>query len=430
MRDWADTVPLAVHDPWLVTFLVMALLLVLGVTSGLVNSRLWMSEPLVCLIGGVLLSPAALDLVHLDPAADNASRAFLREAARITLGIAVLAAAIRLPRGWLRRNWRGMAVMLGPGMVLMWLAGTAVTAVTLGLPLLTCVLVGAIVAPTDPVLSAPVVTGSLAVRAIPAEIRHAITAESGVNDGLAAPLVALPMFLIVQGADGGSHALENWGIESIVISLGSAIVLGGVLGFVALKAMRWAQGMRESDRSSLLTIALALALATLAGLQTIGGDGVLGAFVAGAVLNEGFEDSAIEHQEHFNEAIGRFFDLPIMFLLGCAAPWAAWWAMGWHAAAFAIGLLLFRRMPAWLLLRRWMPWAHPPSHALFVGWFGPVGAAALFYACEAEDITGIKELWPIVSLAAVSSVVLHGVTGTHLSALLGRVRERHGKAAK
>ena len=411
--------------PWLLGFCVTALLLALGATSGLVNSRLWMSEPLVCAIAGVLLGPLVFDLIRIDPGSDPAARAFLREAARLTLAIAVLAAAIRLPRGWLRRNWRGLAIALGPGMLLMWGAGAAITAVSLGLPLLTCVLIGAIIAPTDPVLSAPVVSGPLAARAVPGDLRHAITAESGINDGLALPIVMLPIFLILGSQRGGEgHAMSDWGIEAIVIESGYAVIGGVGAGYLAHLCMRWAGRHPNADRASLLTIALALALATLTGLQAIGGNGVLGAFIAGAALNEAYEKDLEEHQEHFNEAISRFFDLPIMFLLGAAVPWRAWFELGWGGLGFVVSILLLRRMPAWLLLRRWMPWTRPMPQALFAGWFGPIGAAALFYACEAQDMTGLDMLWPIVSLAAAGSVVAHGITGTHATSMLGRTRDR------
>ena len=68
-----------VSHPWLLVFCITALLLVLGATSGLVNSRLWMSEPLACAVAGVLLGPLALDLIALDPGHDPEARAFLRE---------------------------------------------------------------------------------------------------------------------------------------------------------------------------------------------------------------------------------------------------------------------------------------------------------------------------------------------------------------
>ena len=413
-------------------FLVTTLLLLLGTTSGLVNARLWMSEPLVCTIAGIVLGPLVLGLIRIDPSSDPAAHDFFREAARVTLAIAVLASAIRLPRGWLRKQWRGLAVALGPGMVLMWGAGTVVAAYALGLPWMTAALVGAIVAPTDPVLSAPVVGGRLARRAIPADLRHGINAESGANDGLALPIVMLPLYYILDARAGdASHALSDWGLHAVLIEVGGAVVFGVAGGYLASKCLRWARRDPDSDRSSLLTIALALALATLGGLQAIGGNGVLGAFIAGATLNEAYEEDAQEHQEHFNEAIGRFFDLPIMFLLGAAIPWGAWHGLGWRGVLFVVGLLLFRRIPAWLLLRPLMPWTRPLPQALFAGWFGPIGAAALFYALDAQDLTGLTNLWPIVSLAATASVVAHGVTGTHLSALLGTLRERAAaKASK
>jgi NhaP-type Na+/H+ or K+/H+ antiporter len=415
--------------PWLLGFCVTGLLLLLGATSGLINARLWMSEPLVCAIAGVLLGPLVFNLIQIHPGTNPAARAVTLEAARITLAIAVLAAAIRLPRGWLRRNWRGLAVALGPGMILMWIAGTLITLVSFGLPILTCLLIGAIIAPTDPVLSAPVVSGSLANRAVPADLRHAITAESGINDGLALPIVMLPIFLILSARHGDAgHSLSDWGLHSIAIETGSAVVVGIVIGYLARVCMRWAGGHPDADPGSLLTIALFLALATLTGLHAMGGNGVLGVFIAGAALNEAYGDDYTTHQEHFNEAISRFFDLPIMFLLGAAAPWHAWIGLGWGGAGFVLGILFLRRIPAWLLLRRWMPWARPLSQTLFAGWFGPIGAAALFYSCEAQDMTGLTMLWPIVSLAAAASVVAHGITGTHATAFLGRQRDRMAAA--
>lgn len=411
---------MVILHPWLILFGVTALLLLMGATSGLVNSRLWISEPLACALFGVLIGPLALGLLTLDPAHDPQARAFLREAARVTLAITVLAAAIRLPRGWMRGHWRGLGVALGPGMLLMWAAGTLVTAWSFGLPWMVCLLVGAIIAPTDPVLSAPIVSGELAQRAVPAGLRHAITAESGINDGLAGPLVMLPIVLL-QGsaAQDPWRDIGQWLLHAVLWEVGSAVLLGAGAGYLAGRMIGWAARQPGAERSSLLTIALALALATLTGLQAIGSNGVLGAFVAGAVLNQVFEDEYLEHQEHFNEAITRFFDLPIMILLGVAAPWSAWMDMGWKAVAFVAGILLLRRIPAWLLLRHGMPWARGLPANLFAGWFGPVGAAAMFYALEAQDMTGVDVLWPVVSLAAAASVVAHGVTGTHLSALLG-----------
>ena len=172
-------------DIWLLVLCVFGLLVALGATSG-VGQRAALGLRASGLRAGRDRHRAsrAPGLLHLDPAASPLDATILREAARITLAIAVTGAAMRLPAYWLRLNWRGLGVSLVPGMVLMWGAGSAVAAVTLGLPLLPSLLLGAAIAPTDPVLSAPILTGRLAKRAVPEDLRDAMTAESGINDGL------------------------------------------------------------------------------------------------------------------------------------------------------------------------------------------------------------------------------------------------------
>ena len=405
-------------DPWLLLFCVFGLLVALGTTSGLVNERLWVSEPLACALAGVALGPAGLDLLRLDPGADPASAAVLREAARVTLAIAVTGAALRVPAGWVRANWRGLAVALGPGMVLMGAAGALVAAAALGLPLMASLLVGAAVAPTDPVLSAPILTGRLARAAVPDDLRHALTAESGANDGLALPLVMLPILLLGHGP---AEAGVEWVVHVLAWEIGGAVAVGAALGWLASRCLGWAAGRPDAEPTSLVAAVLALALASLAGVRVLGGDGILAAFVAGLVLNEGIRASqAEEGHQRFNEALGRFFDLPVMIVFGAAIPWAAWAGLGWRGALFAAGVLLLRRLPAWLLLGRLMPWTRSAPRALFAGWFGPVGAAALFYAVEVQDRTGLAAVWPAVSLAVGASVLAHGVTGTPLTWAFGR----------
>ena len=408
-------------DLWLLLLCGFGLLVALGTTYGVVNELLWVSEPLVCAAAGVALGPLGAGLLHLDPSVSTLDAGILREAARFTLAIAVTAAAMRLPAHWLRQNWRGLAVSLGPGMLLMWAAGALVTSVSLGLPVLLCLVVGAAVAPTDPVLSAPILTGRLAERAVPGPLRHAMTAESGINDGLGLPLVMLPVLLLTRPA---AEAGRDWVLRVLLWEIGGAVLVGAAAGWLTAQALTWARKREDADPASLLTVTISLALATTAGVRLLGGDEVLAAFVAGAVLNNSHRKFKVEeHHERFSEALGRFFDLPIMILFGAAIPWAGWHGMGWAGAAFAAGILLLRRLPAWLLLGRLMPWTRTAGSAAFAGWFGPIGAAALFYAMMIQDETGSAELWPPISLVIGASVVAHGITSTPLTRRFGRGRQ-------
>ncbi|MGI4796579.1 MAG: cation:proton antiporter [Janthinobacterium lividum] len=402
---------------WLLIFCTFGLLVALGATSGIINQLLWVSEPLACVVAGIALGPLGAGLLQLDPVAHPVDADILREAARFTLAIAVTGAAMRLPVHWLSRNWRGMAVALGPGMVLMWLAGSAIGFLLFGLPLLTALLLGAAIAPTDPVLSAPILTGRLAQHAVPAPLRDGMTAESAVNDGLALPLVMLPILLMKHAP---AEAGREWLLHVLVWEIVGAVLVGAAAGWGTAQALRWARSRPDVDGASLLTVTISLALATTAGVRLLGGDEILAAFVAGVVLNNSNRQFNVEeHHERFSEALGRFFDLPVMILFGAAIPWAAWGQLGWRGVAFAVAVLLLRRIPAWLLLRRWLPWNRDARSALFAGWFGPIGAAALFYATLIQDETGSTALWPFITLAIGASVLVHGITSTPFTRLFG-----------
>lgn len=405
------------HDLWWLVFCTFGLLVLLGATSGIVNQLLWVSEPLACLLAGIALGPLGAGLLHLDPVHSSMDAGILREAARFTLAIAVTGAAMRLPAFWLRQNWRGLAVALGPGMLLMWAAGAAIGSLVLGLALLPALLLGAAIAPTDPVLSAPILTGRLARRSVPGPMRDGMTAESAINDGLALPLVMLPISLMLHPPE---TAWSDWLLHVVLWEIIGAVLVGAAAGWITAKLMEWARGRSDSDQASLLTVTIAMALATTAGVRLLGGDEVLAAFVAGATLNNSNRRFNVEeHHERFSEALARFFDLPVMILFGAAIPWAAWGGMGWRALGFAVAVLLLRRMPAWLLLRRWMPWNRDLRSALFAGWFGPIGAAALFYAMLILDDTRSADLWPFIALAIGASVLAHGVSGTPLTRVFG-----------
>ncbi len=412
---------MAPSDPWLLLLCMFGVLVALGATSGVVNEKLWVSEPLACVLAGIAVGPLGAGLLHLDPATSPRDAVILREAARVTLAIAVTGAAMRLPAYWLRQNWRGLAVALGPGMLLMWAAGALVAAATSSLSTLSCLLLGATIAPTDPVLSAPILSGKLARRAVPPDLRDAMTAESAINDGLGLPLVMLPI-LLMQHAPGATGL--DWLTHVVGWEIGMAVLAGGAAGWLTARCMTWARGRPDADEASLLTVTISLALATMAGVHLLGADEVLAAFVAGAVLNNCNRQAKVEeHHERFSEALGRFFDLPVMILFGAAIPWSAWIGLGWQGVAFAAGILLLRRLPAWLLLGWLMPWTRQMRDAAFAGWFGPIGAAALFYAMLIQDETGSAQLWPLISLAIGASVLAHGVTATPMTRMFGATRQ-------
>ncbi|TPE50949.1 cation:proton antiporter [Amaricoccus solimangrovi] len=386
--------------------------LVLGLFAGYVKNRLWMSEPTLCLLLGVLAGPAVLGLA--DPARLPVEpRDALLEVARMTLAIAVMGAALRLPAGYVRRNLAPLLLVLGPGLLVMWLASAGLAAVFLGASPLVALLLGAILAPTDPVVAGSITTGKIAEH-LPARIRRLLIAESGANDGLGLLFVMLPLLLLTEPP---GAAVTEWLTRVLLWEIGGAVVIGAAAGWLAGRLLLWAYRQPFSDDHSLITVGLALSLTVLALVRLMGGDGILAVFAAGVTFARYVSRRETRH-EHAQEAIGRFFDLPAFILIGVALPWGDWAALGWAAPAFAAAVLALRRLPWWMLGRVVAPEFGTRAEFAFMGWFGPIGVSSTYYALLAARETGVAELWPWTSLVVFASVLVHGITATPLTRLV------------
>ena len=404
----------------LLLFAVGGIVLVMSLLAGLIGNRTWISEVTVCLLFGAAIGPLLGYVAETQLFGQDQYRT-VQEVARLTLGIAVMGTALRLPMSYFKAGWRDLAVVLLVGLPLMWLTGAAFAALFLGVGLLPALLIGAIVAPTDPVVAASIVTGRVAHAKVPDRVRHLISAESAANDGLGQVFVMVPiLFLTMSPRD----ATGQWFFRVLLWEVGAAILIGAAIGWVAGRLFVWAKSKPYSEDESMLTIGLALSLTVLAGLELIHSDGILAVFVAGLMFNRGISDIETR-QHHMHGAITRFFDLPVFVLIGVLLPWSAWIALGWKGVALALALVLLRRLPWWLVLAPLIPSLTRRDETLFAGWFGPVGVAAAYYAMLGHERTGIALLWPIASLVIFLSVIIHGISATPFANMLGsRLQDR------
>jgi sodium/hydrogen antiporter len=389
--------------------------LVLGVFAGYVKNRMWVSETVICLLIGFLIGPYAFKL--LDPETLGLRPdPFLAEISHVTVGIAVMGAAIRLPANYFRRSWRDIATAIGIGLPLMAFSGSVIAAVALGLPLLPACVLGACLCPTDPVVANSITSGRIAEENLPARTRNLLTAESGANDGVALLLVLLPVLLIQAAPE---EALREWLLRVLLWEVCAAVAIGVLCGRLAGKLLLWAYRQPFSDSHSIVTIVLALSLTVVSGVRLIGSDGILAVFVAGLAIKPSLDVEETRH-EHAQEAIGRFFDLPVFVVFGAMLPVAEWMELGWRGLAFAAGLVFLRRLPWWLLLRPLFPQVLSRSEALFLGWFGPMGVASIYYAIVASERAVLPEIWPAASLAVTVSIFVHGIPATPVTRRNGR----------
>ena len=179
----------------------------------------------------------------------------------------------------------------------------------------------------------------------------------------------------------------------------------------------------------MLSVALALTLAVLGASELVGIDGVLAVFVAGIALNAAISrgsqetNNILERKGRVQEVITRFFDLPIFVLFGMALPWEGWLELGWIGPAMAVAVLLLRRLPVVLALKPLIGQTRGKADILFLAWFGPLGAASLYYATLSLEEVGAEEVWVVGSLIICTSILVHGATATPFSRLYGRLQK-------
>lgn len=381
------------------------LVLVLGLFSGFLRARVPLSEPLVALGAGVMFGPYVTGL--LDVARWGEVHKILERAAEVTLAIALMGVALRIPKKDIFRRIRTVAVLLLLMMPVMALASGLLVLAFAGLPLLVSLLAGACLAPTDPVVSSTVVVGKPAEDSLPDHLKSSLSEESGFNDGLAYPLVFLPI-LLLQHPPGA--ALWQWAWEIVLWKVGFACVLGAIIGVGAGKLFEFALKQEVIEKTSVLGYTLALSIASLGIARLSGTDGLLAVFVTGIAFDLSVKESEQTEEEGMQEAMERFFTIPIFVLFGVVLPLKDWLGLGLAGVGLALGVLLLRRLPWMLLLRPLLRDVRSRKDALFLGWFGPLGVAPIYYGSLVLSRTEHYAVWPVVSLVVTASVLAHGVT--------------------
>jgi len=211
---------------------------------------------------------------------------------RLVLGVQLVLAGVQLPGRYLQTEWKSLALLLGPGMVMMWLCSSLlIWALVPNISALQAFAVGACVTPTDPVLSNSIVKGKFADKNVPRPLQRIIVAESGANDGLGYPFLFIALYLLKftgmggEGATGGvGKAIGMWFYETWCYTILLSILYGIVVGWISMKLLHLAEEKKYVDRESFLVFAISLGLFIVGTCGIIGSDDLLACFIAGNVF--------------------------------------------------------------------------------------------------------------------------------------------------
>lgn len=185
-----------------------------------------LSQPFIALMVGFLLSSFEYDI--FSPGFWN--HYILQEAARISIAIGVMGVALQVPYTYIFKNWRSIAPMLTIVMAFMWIMNSMLIYWILGFSFIIALLVGAIMTPTDPILSASILSGRVAEKNVPEKLRNLISVESASNDGLGYPFILLPILLMTYRPQ---EALTYWVMHTILWEVIGGVILGAIIGYAA-----------------------------------------------------------------------------------------------------------------------------------------------------------------------------------------------------
>ncbi|MFC4171217.1 cation:proton antiporter [Microvirga sp. GCM10011540] len=372
-------------------------------------------EPMIAVFVGIAVGPYGFG--WLDMAKWGEESPILEQAARITLAIGLMGVALRLEKESVKALWRPVTLLLTLGMLGMWLVSSALAGFLLGVSFWTALLLGAVVTPTDPVVASSIVTGPFAKKHLPLRVRDAISLEAGANDGLAYLFVMLSVLMIGHSPD---EAWSRWLVESVLVGVMVAGIIGCAIGYAAARLLAVARRRGIAENASLLGYTVAFSLLTLGVSALARADAIISVFLAGLVFNVCTEGGEEHEEEHIQEAVAKLFTLPMFVLFGIALPFSEWMRLGWPLFALTILILLLRRPPVVAALSPTLRNALNGRDAAYIGWFGPVGVAAIYYATFARGHVHDPMIWHVASAVIFASILVHGATAATLTRLYAR----------
>jgi NhaP-type Na+/H+ or K+/H+ antiporter len=381
----------------------------IAVLSAAALPRFLRGRPLSIPIVHLALGAAAFALIDDLPTPDPlAGDAIVERITELVVIVSLMGAGLRLDRrvGW--RRWALTWRLLGIAMPLSIAATALLGWAGLGLGAASALLLGAVMAPTDPVLASDVqVQGPGEGDDEDDEVRSTLTAEAGLNDALGFPFTNLAIAV----AAGGSW-FGGWVVEDVVVKL----VVGLVMGLLGGRALAWvtfrSTGPHALARSADGIVALGATLAVYAVAEVAHGYGFLSVFVAALV----FRDAERGHEYHevlheFDDALERIGSIILLLLLGGAVVRGALEPLGLDGALVALALVLVvRPLAGWISLLGCGPSRH---QRLIVAAFGIRGMGSLYYLAYATGharFDDADKLWAVVLATIVASILLHGIT--------------------
>jgi NhaP-type Na+/H+ or K+/H+ antiporter len=408
-----STMGAAGGDAFDATLLALGTLLMGGaLVSGLVR-RSFLSLTALFVLAGFAIGAGGLDLVMFD-----AESGFVHGVAVVALIVILFRDGLEVEAEMLRDEWhlplRKLVLAMPLTAAIVAFAAHSLT----DLGWTESFLLGALLAPTDPVLSSSVVTNPR----VPRLVRHSLNLESGLNDGLALPAVlAFSAALRIGEGD-----FVWWEFVLQDVTLGFAF--GIACGLLASVLVPRAEDAIPAHQKSLYALGVAFATYGVAVALPPEGNGFIAVFVCAITLGIRRGDLRVTFEERAEDIV-EIVKLGVFVVFGALLTLGGLFEDGWAAAAIvAVTFLVARPLALWIALLG----TRTERDVLgFMAWFGPKGVATMTFALLVlgDAIAENERIFNLAALAVFVSILAHGLTDTPGAEWLARrVEAREGAA--
>jgi sodium/hydrogen antiporter len=414
-------------DIYFIILVVLGVITLLTAWLPLILKDLPLSLPILCIAFGAIFAWLPLpDDAIINPLE---YRHLTERLTEFVVLIALMGAGLKIDRVFSFKSWGLTWRLLGIAMPLTIIGIAFAAYFLLGLSPAGALLLGAALAPTDPVLASDVEVGPPR-SGEEDEVRFALTSEAGLNDGLSFPFVHLAIGLALWQAGTPFSALEWAGYDVIwklAAGVGAGFISGRLMGMLIFKLPKRKALSRTGDGF----VALGVTCLTYGFTELVQGYGFVAVFVAALALRA-VERSNKYHDDlhNFAEQIERLLMMLILFCFGVAlAKGAIFVDLNWQVVACAIlVLLLIRPATAWLSL---IGCKRPFDERAVIAFFGVRGVGSIYYLAYAfgqAHFDQMRMLWQTVFLVILLSIILHGLTVTPVMQHLDRHRSKTSDA--
>jgi NhaP-type Na+/H+ or K+/H+ antiporter len=393
-------------------------LLVLGALLSGVARRSILSLAALFVLAGFLLGEGAAGVLKFD-----ASSGFVRDLASVALIVILFRDGLEVDTELLQSHWHLPLRKLVIAMPITAVIIAVIAHALVGLDWTESFLLGALLSPTDPVLSSGVVTDPR----VPRVVRHSLNLESGLNDGLALPAVLAFAAALAPGS--GHFVWWHYVLEDIGLGLAFGLACGFVGSVLMPRPTREHLGRPiPAHQKALYGLGLAFATYGLAVLPPHG-NGFIATFVAAIVIGVRRPDLRRYFVERVEEVV-EIVKLAIFTVFGSLLTLHGLFADGWAAVGVVLGTFLIARPVAvWIALAGTRVGVATKA---FMAWFGPKGVATMAFSLLILErhVAGAQRIFNIAALAVFASILAHGISDTPGVRWIARRRQPVDGAAR